>query len=823
MLSGTRVVEYTGGVLSAYCGRLFAELGATVDAFEGPAGAALRREPPLAHGDHGPSLLHEHLWSGKSPRRLDLAVVGDRQAFEELLSSADVLIEDGGPDGPFAGELAPAAIHERWPRLSVVSLSQFGRTGPYSHWRGNELCAQAMGGIAYATGRPDAPPLKLAGQPFQYAAALAGFMGGLAALFDRRRSGRGRLVDVSVMEYIAANQELATLYTFMGLVRHRDQPTLAPFVEYSLHPCRDGYVDVGVALTDFSGALAALLRRPELKDDPRFATPLALYLNYDDLVSCIREAFADRDRDEIFHTGMQARFLCGPVLSGPEVVENPQLEARGFLQVEGPGPASKRPGPAIRFRPGDRTSRPTVPASIDSPAARRGDRLLAGVRVIDWTLAYAGPVGTRYLAELGADVIHVSSIQRPMRGGASAIWPESDPGDDPWNREGYTTDRYMGKREVTLDLTDNRGRDLFFRLLENADVLFENHSPRALKNLGLTYEEVSARLPGLIMVSLSAFGQEGPWANYSATGDVLEAACGMCDATGYPGGGPERGGMIYLDPLSGAYAAAATIAALEHRARTGRGGYVDNSMFETGVATFPETVLAAGAGLEYPARIGNGHPLHAPQGIYPCAGVDQWLAIAIDGDAAWGRLTEVLGRPDLAVDPRFTSALSRRQHREALDAAIGEATRGRDKWQLARQLQAQGVMAAPVLDMRETLLDPHLWERGLLQHVTHAAIGERLWTRQFPGRIAGADLSIPRPAPRLGEHNDEILGEELGLSPAELAALREAQVIGERPIDDGAAPMVLDLSQVAHYRGLREYDPEYRERLAQAGRPATAK
>jgi crotonobetainyl-CoA:carnitine CoA-transferase CaiB-like acyl-CoA transferase len=288
----------------------------------------------------------------------------------------------------------------------------------------------------------------------------------------------------------------------------------------------------------------------------------------------------------------------------------------------------------------------------------------------------------------------------------------------------------------------------------------------------------------------------------------------MCDASGYPGGDPTRGGMIYLDPLAGAYATAGALAGLEFRARTGRGAYIDNSMFEAGVASFPEGVLAAAAGIAYPSRIGNAHPVHAPHGIYPCAGDDQWVAIAVDSDVAWGAFAEAVGHAEWATDEGLATAAGRKAAEPALDSRIAEATRGRDKWEVARALQAAGVKAAPVLDARETVLDPHLWARGMVQLVDHRGFGRRAWTRQFPGLISGADLSIPRPAPSLGEHNDEILGGELGVSEEELAKLRAASVIGERPLGQQGEPMHLDVTKLQQYRGLREYDPQKNERIS---------
>lgn len=805
-LAGLRVLEYTGGILAAYCGRLFADMGATVTCLERPGGAPLRFAAPLAGRQ---SLLFEHLTAAKIRGAVDPLVPAGRADLEHLLSMADVFIEDTSPDGPFEGDLHPEAIRTRHPHLVVISLSQFGRTGPYAGWRGNELTSQAIGGLAYVTGKPDQPPLKLAGNPLQFAAAIAGTLGGVAALFDRRRTREGRWVDVSVMEFATGNQELGTLYTWMGLVRKRAFPTMAPAYEYSLYPCRDGWVDLGTTLGDYLPTLAKLIDRPELVDDPRFRDSFGIFMNHEPLAEMIRANFAGRDRDEIFHSAMRARYFCGPVLSPSEVLANEQLVAREFWDRSG---GQLRPGTALRFAKGPKGPSWLLPA--------RGNRPLTGIRVIDFTLAYAGPVATRYLAELGADVIHLSSVQYPGRYVESSFWPDNEPGERPWDREGYTTDRYMGKREVTLNLNDERGREVFWKLLATADVFVDNHSPRALRNMRLTFDEVSARVPGIIMVSLSAFGQEGPWADYSATGDVLEAAGGMCDATGYEGGDPERCGMVYLDTVAGTFAALGAVAGLEHRASTGGGCYVDYSMLEGAVATLPEPVLAASAGAAYPGRIGNRHPTEAPHNLYPASGDDEWVAIAARNDAEWTALATALGHPEWLTDARFASAEQRQANAGTLDSFISAKTQARDKWTTARALQAAGVPSAPCLHMDEVMTDPHLWARGTMQFVQHT-YGRYAWPHEFPGIIHGADTSIPRPAPALGEHNDEILGGELGLTADELEALRRDDVIGERPLYSGQ-PTIFDRQAAAGYVGMRGYDPAYGERLAAAERAAGA-
>ncbi len=786
VLAGVRVVEHSRGVMGAYCGRLFADLGADV-ALVRAADRTLDLEPPFL--DDGSSLLAAHLDAGK--RTLAAGEVG------AAVAAADVLIDDAWPDpAPWVGAHPPAAV--------VVGLSGFGRTGPRAGWRGGELVAMGAGGIAYVTGRADHEPLKLAGHPFECLAAIEGLIGALAVLRERPATGRGRMVDVALADVVASNQEFDALYAYLGITRRRsDSPVPILFGHFILR-CADGYLNVGTPTVRYGETLGLWLEDYEVQDDPRFESAQTAALHRAEVEARIAKGIAHRTRQELFDFGMELRMLCGPVATPDEVAGNPQLAARRFWQPLAlpDGRTIDAPGPPVRIW------QAAGPAATVAPKPPAGGLPLAGVRVIDFTLAYAGPTATRFLAELGADVIRVSSIQYPARSGELRTFPDNDPGPDPWNRTGYYVLRYLGKREVTLDLRDPRGRALFERLLATADVLVENHSPRALNNLGLSYAAVCERFPSLVMVSMSAFGQEGPWANYGGMGDTVEALGGMSDATGYRGGPPERAGMTYLDPISGALGAAGALLGLAHRARTGRGCYIDNSMFEAAVGTFPEAALAGAAGVPGLARMGAQHASLVPHNYYRCAGADDWIGIAVDTDAGWCALRTALG---IADDARFATRAGRAAHRDAIDAAVQAAVAARDRHELSATLQAAGVAAAPVQGLRETYADAGFRARGRLQEVDHPEFGPRTWFRQFAGIIDGHDLRIPRPSPKLGEDNRAILQGELGVTEREFEELWAAEVIGDTPVAD-STPHPLDLDTVLDYEGMADRDPDYCER-----------
>lgn len=826
VLHHLRVTEVSQGLMASHCGRLFADMGADVRRVDASEGSSLRSEPPLAAaagntaGDEPESLLATYLADGKHTLSIDSASDDFHERLDEILRESDVLIEDSWPGSLFAGEFAPEALRVRHPALIVISLSPFGRTGPFRNWKGGELCAESFGGLAYVTGLPDRPPLKLAGNVYEFATAVQGFNGGMAALRTRRLDGAGRVVDVSAAESVASMQEWLGLYNSLGLVQGRSETAVPFYYPHVPFPCADGYFNVGMAYSNTQAAMATFVGDVGLGEDPRFATVMSCFLNHHEMAERIRAGIKDRKRDELFDLATSLGMVCGPLSTPDEVAEIPQLEARDFWRFVAlpDGRSMKVPGSPLRLRTHPRVrEREDVGGAREEPrpsSPREGGRRpLEGLRVIDFTVAWAGPMLTRVLAEMGAEVIRVGSTSHPWRGLEMATWPENDPGDDPWNRQPYYIDKFAGKREVALDVTKPRGRELLEELLSISDIFVENHSPRALSKMGLRYEQLAEKFPQLIMASVSGFGQEGPWGPRQSTGDVIEGLAGLSSCTGYPGGEPERAGNTVIDAMAGVVGAAAVLAAIEYRAEHGHGAYLDQSMLEAAVASFPEPVLASSAGAVIPVRAGNAHASRTPHGIYPCRGDDQWIAIDVDSERAWSSLARALARENWMTDSRFETADLRAAHRDELDAELSEATSSSDKNELEVRLQQAGVAAAALLDLRELVMNPHLRERGMIQKVCDPATGWRTWLRIFPGQIEGFDLSIPRPAPMLGEHNEEVLGELLGISAQELEALERDQIIGQRPIDPTPEMDRLDPELYSEYPGIREYDPDYRQRL----------
>jgi len=403
---------------------------------------------------------------------------------------------------------------------------------------------------------------------------------------------------------------------------------------------------------------------------------------------------------------------------------------------------------------------------------------LYGVRILDLTMAWAGPYATRLLGDMGAEVIKVEAVNnwdllRSFTGQPPTV-------ERVWDKSPYFNHVNRDKYGCVLDLSQEKGRELFLRLAEISDVVIENFRAEVMDNLGLTYEVLSAVNPQLIVVSMPGHGRTGPERGFIAYGTNVEQLSGLCHLTGYAGGPPQKTGISYGDPMAGMAAAGAIALALWDRRRSGRGQYIEVAQRENLINMIGEQVVAYSMTGREPPRRGNRDSSMAPHGCYPCLGDDQWLTLACDDDAQFAALCRVMGRPELASDARFADVVSRYRNQDALDGEIARWTRERPKAEAAAALQAAEVPASPVLSAPDVFEEPHLRARGFYESVSHAVAG--VWEVEGPHwRFSESPAHIRLPAPAFGEHNGYVLRELLGLSEEEIAELEGQGVTGSTP------------------------------------------
>jgi crotonobetainyl-CoA:carnitine CoA-transferase CaiB-like acyl-CoA transferase len=779
-LAGVNVVEWAGGLAAGFAGRWLAAFGAHVTMIEPPEGhwsrrSAIRRGPDAPRGS-----LFRYLSAGKTSQTFDPDRDEDRDSITSRLAAADILIHDQKPANL---TLDLASIRSRNPALSVVEVSPFGHDGPYAELADTPLTMLAMTGWQFIVGDPKRAPLSLPGFQSEYMTGLYTAIAALSLLAGRRQ---GATAEVTAFEAIASLL-YATHGANAGNLRRRNGNRYQDLYVNSLLPCKDGFVSFACYPQDMWERLCALIGHPEMVADPRFETNPGRFQNADEIDEVMRPWLMSHDRQEIFHTAQSWRLPCAPCYSLAEVIGDASYQERGYWAATPEDASLVQPGFPTQmsrtpWRLGSVEAAPAAGAGVDgSPASSRpaandsaSDKPLAGIRIIDFTQVWAGPISTRILSDLGAEVIRV---ERPPDPSAEALRLV---------RRGGQSELHRNKLGLALDLQQDAGRDIFRALVARADVLVENFAARVMPNFGLDYENLKQINPGLIMLSLTGFGQSGPYRDYSAFGPAIEPMTGLTTLLGYPGEDPMSAAIAYADPIAGATAVAAVLTALVHRQRTGEGQYVDLSMIEATTNIVGEHFIDRQLSGTEPPRLGNRHPEWAPQGTFRCVGQDQWVSLSIRSDDEWQRFCETSGlaaltRPELAtVDQRMA-------HEDEIELAIGGWTATLDKFETARILQAAGIPARAVVNANELRDDPQFAHSGFFVEFP-AADGETFRVSGTPIKFDGRRHESWRAAPQPGEHTFEVLSGLLGMSPEAIAGLSARGVIGVVPM--AAAPTV---------------------------------
>src|SRR5579875_29892 len=789
-LAGVRVVEWAEGFAGPLCARLLGDLGADVIKIEPPAGDWTRGDP-----------LFPALNYNKRSVVVDPADPAALTFARALLASADIVVEAHPPGWLDALGLGFAALAALKPGIILVSLTPFGQHGPRAHWRGEDLIAVHSGGIGVLT--PDwvvdplQPPLRPAPRQGEAQLALNGAIAALGALYGRaagaEEAGRGVHIDVSAQECVAAILHTSIPeYIALGRVRNRFRPSI---VFSGFTAAKDGLVRLAAITPEHWRKVGELIGAEELVGGDVRAR-LKVY----EQIEARAAAWAARlTRDEVEQQGQALRLPFARVNKPSEVMHDPHVVARGaFITLDQPGYGRLTlPGAPFRMsrtpwridrpaplRPGEHgaevraelehTRRPAV--DPDAPATRPTSQYLPlrGVRVLDCSWAWAGPHCAIQLADMGAEVIKLESRFRLDSARSGGPFPSGVPIDV--NGSLRFTIYNRNKAGITLNLRHADGLALAQRLITICDVFIENFAPGVIDRLGLGYETLRELRPDIIMISLSGFGQSGPKRDYVAYGYTIDAAAGLSEMTGYRDGGPQAMGLPYPDPVGGLAGAIAVLAALRYRLRTGEGQYIDLSEAESLLTCLTEGYALLAATGEDPPRLGNADRLWHPSGVYPCL-EGRWLALAVENDAQWQALLHEMGSSGTPLArPELAHAAGRIAARDEIDTHLSAWTAPQEVDALAERLQRAGVPAAPAQNAEQVFHDPHLRARGFWQMIEHPGYGPRP-VYAAPYRFGTEPLPIRRAAPRVGEDNELVLRDLLGLSAEQFSAYVAAEAI----------------------------------------------
>ncbi len=788
-LAGLRVIDLTAD-LGRFGTKLLAEMGAEVVR---PRGAGSRGRPLPGRAGAWGGVLDWWFDSAKEPvAALDLDTEKGRGAYRRLAVVADLVIESA-PNGWLSERTVDHAdLLDANPRLTQVSVTPFGRTGPWAAWHGSDLVNGALGGVLSITGLPDAPLNSWGWQNWNFA-GFAAAISGLAGVMQARRTGRGRLVDLSAHEVVTGSIEnLFMQYLYDDLLplpkRAQRQGSLHWLGAYQVVPARTG--NVMVTPTPVPQPLLDWMLERGIPEAAAFdgANVEDVLARMPELMAAIRSFAATIDAGPLFTEAQTRHIAFGEVQTVAQAADNPQFAFRQLYgdidlgegeNVRGPWRllrftdtpiATPAPPPVEPSAPGSVAERWEAAASSSRSAAldegmpADGSGPLAGLRVLDLSWVLAGPFATRLLGDLGADVVKVQTEER-----ATLVNRPDFPYYPVWNRS---------KRSVTLDLKAQGALDAIRPLVEQADILVENYSSGVLDRLGLGWEAVRAWNPELVYISMSGCGHEGPWKDIISYAPTIHALCGLTHLTNPAGRGDVGCGFSLNDHAAGFAAALCVLAGVEARRRTGRGQYVDMAQLEVGACLLgPALVDWFATGHEaQPAGNVDGLADAVPNEVHRCAD-GRWLAVTAVDDAMWARLAAVLdvdGGPGVGQEGdggRWDTVEGRRADRAGVDAAVAAwCARQPDGRAAMAQLQGAGVAAGVVQDAEDLLEhDEQHRSRRFWLEADLPGFGPRRHDR-FPALWDGDDLSPYRPAPSyLGEANFEVWTELAGLDPEQVA------------------------------------------------------
>ncbi len=781
-LHDLRVVEISDRIAGSYCGKLLRDAGAQVHKIEPPQGDWLRR-----YSASGSSIPEEHsapFFSYLNAGKRSMTLAAGSPRYREELAGADVVVVTAGRTRAAALGVDPQQLLEHSPRAIIVTISDFGWTGPYADRAATEFTLQAWAGSPGFRGDPAGPPISIGGDLGEYMGGVFAAFGVLALRRRVERGGPGEHLDLSMLEAITTMQSSEWLHSQLLRVPPIRRTTEVPSIE----PAKDGYVGITMVTGQQWLDFAAMVECPQLEEIEQLRFQIGRWQYRDLIREQIHPWLAERTVAEIVELGQLFRLPIAALGNGSTIRELEYVRERevftrnpaGFdqprppwlMSVCAPAPVGDTPhlGEADDEFLWRREEPETEPASDGPP--------LAGVRIVDLTAFWAGPAATHLLAAFGADVVKIESIQRPD--GIRYSGGMRTDVDDWWEYGWVFHAMNTNKRSVTLDLGSERGRRLFTELVAGADVVIENFSPRVMEQFGLTDDVLRKANPKLVFARMPAFGVEGPWRERVGFAPTMEQIAGLAWVTGLPEAPPvtPRGAC---DPLAGVHAAFAVLAALNFAERTGTGQLVELPMLETVLnATAIQAIESEVFGVTLSRRGNRGHSA-AIQNIYRCAGSDDWIAITVRDDAQWQALVDQMGRPAWCDDEELSTITGRHSRGDEIDRGLADWFAGQPLDPTVERLAGAGVPAAPVVSPSLVTDNPQLRERGFFEPLHHATTGLGLYPCPPFARLDGQDRWLLRPPPRLGEHNEEILRDRCRLTDEELTRLATGGVIGTRP------------------------------------------
>ena len=827
-LEGLTVLEIGGGAAAAHCARMLVDAGAQVTRSAWVETEALQgvvREDTAWDLDYA-----QYLHAGKAVSQatgselaqmshdFDLVIIGEHSSAPAGLAPAQAQ----APSQVQAQAQSQQSMLR--PRIAQIELSWFGRRGgPWQHWEGSDLVVQALSGMPHMVGPADGPPTFTGDRQATLVGGVTAYIAACAAVLQARTQPKTgmRHLEVSILE---ANMVLAEMHMHFferdGLPMQRcGLNRFSPNSPVGVYPCKDGWVGITITTPDQWRALCKALPLPEQAADAGLVTRELRFARQDEVEAALVKVLATRSATEWGAVGREHRVPIVVVPDASGILDHPVFKARQSLarlhlegrEVQVPRtPLALQASPMadqlhtqpVQPRAGSASAHRTPLQGADSVTAQTGAAQAArasvsmqtraalrpaapdagplhGLKVVDFTMGWAGPLAARLLADLGATVLKIEAARYPdwWRG---VNWTPEYIRDKGYENAKTFCGLNRGKQGVSLDLTRDEGQALALELIRGADVVIENQASGVMAKLGLAESVVRQNNPRAVMVSMSAFGTGNAWSDTRAYGSTLEQGAGVPCFTGRPQDPPTMAHLAYGDPIGGLFGCAAALTALIHRQASGAGQYANVSMVEAMLQFTTPSLLSYQRNAASTLRWSNRHPVHAPHGIFAAQGEDQWLAVSVQSDAAFESLSHVLGRTDWLADVGLQTAAGRRARAEDLEAAIAAWAIAQPAGAAAERLQHAGVAAAPLLKA-EALPDlPHFSDTGFYIDLVREVSGPQ---RQLGVAIVqdAERLGHRTPAPLLGEHSQGVLSAHAGVDAQRFEQLLATGVVSYAP------------------------------------------
>jgi len=839
-LSGVKVLDLTWYIAGPYCTKMFADFGADVLKVEGHSdGDPARQIGPFLGDDAHPekSLLFSNLNLNKKSITLDLKSKEGKETFKELVKDTDILVESFSPGVMARLGLDYESLKKINPTLVMTSISNFGQAGPYRDFKMSELILNGIGGDMYSAGIPRRHPLKLAGNCMQYQVGQIAAAATLAAYWVQQNQGIGQYLDISMQEVLATDTNhkstnlLSWAYSGMGLTsnvlgRLDPREIASDITPTGVYPCKDGFVRVAGAFIFWDRFIKIFPELGEKYEWPGDVTNL----DYKPEVDVMwYEWCAERTKNEIMEACQEAKYFGMAINTPREAIDGPQFKERGFwVEVEHPVTGKQTyPGDPLHAESSPWKVRMPAPllgqhneeilgkrlkASAGKPkemkkkASAKPKLPLEGIRVVDLTVIWAGPTAAWLLGSLGAEVIHVDNpLHFPDMGRGFAIWPTEsqleEPGANawypagkvgrtPWNQNAFYNRAFWNRLSCCIDINKPEGKEVFKRLIKKSDIFIENNSATAMEHLGLDHEVLMEANPDLICINMPAWGRSGPYKDYVGWGAMHQALSGEEWLRGYDDDEHpfHNNFRFHMDSASPPTAVFGAIMGLMHRQKTGKGQWMDFAQMQALTHHLGEIYMDTAWNDRDHRTLGNRHPT-AVQGCYLCRGPEpddetnirggeRWLNITINTDEEWKGFCDVLGNPDWTRDEKFTTQESRYKNHDELDKHIEGWTRNRDNFEAFYVLQEHGVPAGPVEDWRDAHMDPQLNFRDFFKTISQKDVGTFRYSG-FPWKFSETPSRVTHPPCLLGEDNDYVYRDVIGLTDEEIADLESKDVIGD--------------------------------------------